>query len=863
MDRYLQRTRQLLYTGFQSVRTLTTGHNGVVIASAARTPIGSFRSSLSALPAPTLGTHAVKAAIERAGIQPSDVQEVYLGNVVQAGAGQAPARQAVLGAGLPTSVPCTTINKVCASGMKSIMMASQSIALGHQEVMVAGGMESMSNVPYYMKRGETPYGGVKLVDGIVHDGLWDVYNQFHMGMCGENTSEKHNITREEQDEYAVLSYTRSQQAAKNGIFDNEIVPVTIQTKKSSVEVTKDEEYSKADFSKFKSLRSAFKKEGTITAANASTLNDGAAACVLMSEDAATKHNVTPLARVVAYADAATEPIDFPIAPALAIPKVLAMAGISKDDVTMWEINEAFSVVALANIKLLDLDPSKVNVNGGAVSIGHPIGMSGARITLHMAHALQAGQYGLGAICNGGGGASAILIQKLKGCVLIHGLSVQAGFWANARIVKHLQMYDNQKKLSSVNPHSPTRDAVPSVLLARVEVILQVIIFEKQLHVAVLHFIPFFDNFIKCDVQCSRQETGRGELMEPAISDRSLRRCKLFLLIAACFCLGSFSFSIWHPTSLIRGKSISIPTMKVMSEVKVMSEALSVKIPFTVERAEPNVTKRLHKRFTNYGNVCQSSSDSIGQDKEKLDNSRLYQKHYAIQPRVVIDKRSKIAVCLQAKGGSSFWKHLFTHMDVKDRQIYYSTERVEKKFFEFVPINVFQQRVKQLQSQNYTMFVFGKSPWSRLVSLYRQKVEGVAHNMSAYRYVKAACLKKPLETFNQLLTCVLNTWNLGIPDRHWEPLTMHCALCSVPYKLIGRTEHMNEETAYVFKSVGLKGNLSEFLEETRTNSIRTVEEHSKEVDLKSYYTSIPKETIDGLRDMYKHDIALLGYPDNPF
>jgi len=336
-----------------------------------------------------------------------------MGNVCQGALGQAPTRQAALFAGLSESTPCTTVNKVCASGMKAIMMASQSLALGSQDIMVAGGMESMSNVPYYMRRGDTPYGGVHLMDGIVFDGLTDVYNKCHMGNCAENTAKVFNISREEQDEYGMNSYKRSQAAAKAGVFKKEIVPVTIKTRKGEDVVHEDEEYHKVNFDKFRSLRTVFQKEGgTVTAANASTLNDGAAALVLMTAQAAAKMNVTPLARVVTYADAACAPIDFPIAPVLAVPKVLSQAGVKAEDVAMWEINEAFSVVSLVNIKQLNLDPSKVNIHGGAVSIGHPIGMSGARITGHMVHNLKPGQKGVAAICNGGGGASAIMIEKL-------------------------------------------------------------------------------------------------------------------------------------------------------------------------------------------------------------------------------------------------------------------------------------------------------------------------------------------------------------------------------------------------------------------------------------------------------------------
>lgn len=402
------------------MRTLATSAarlalNEVVIVSAARTPIGSFRSALSPLTSPQLGSIAIKNAIERAGIKPSDVDEVYMGNVIQAASKQAPTRQAALAAGLPLSTPTTTVQKVCASGMKSIMIAAQSLMCGHQQVIVAGGMESMSNVPYYMKRGDSPYGGVTLMDGITHDGLLDAYKNIHMGNCAENTAKKLGINRAQQDEYAIGSYKKTAAAAKNGLLAKEITPVTISGKKGKADViiNEDEEYKRVNFDKFTSLPTVFQKEGgTVTAANASTLNDGAAACVLMTAAAAQKFGVKPLAKIIGFADAAVDPIDFAIAPAHAMPKILERHNINKQDIAMWEINEAFSVVVLANIKLLDLDPEKVNVNGGAVSIGHPIGMSGCRITTNMAYHLKPGQYGMAGICNGGGGASAILIQKL-------------------------------------------------------------------------------------------------------------------------------------------------------------------------------------------------------------------------------------------------------------------------------------------------------------------------------------------------------------------------------------------------------------------------------------------------------------------
>jgi len=406
--RLFSRPASGVYRHFSKV----SGLNDVVIVSAVRTPIGSFLGALASQPATRLGATAVKGAVEKAGIDPASVQEVYMGNVVQAAGGQAPSRQATLFAGLSESTPTTTVNKVCASGMKAVMMASQSLMSGHQEVMVAGGMESMSNCPYYMLRGQTPYGGVQLIDSIVHDGLTDVYNKIHMGVCAENTASNFDISREEQDDYGMESYKRSQASAKSGVFNKEIIPVTFTQKKKEVTVTEDEEYHKVNFDKFRSLKTVFKKDGTVTAANASTLNDGASALVLMTASEAEKRGVKPLARVVTFCDAATAPIDFTIAPALAIPKLLEQAGVKQDDIAMWEINEAFSVVVLANIKKLGLDPSKVNINGGAVSIGHPIGMSGARITSHLVHNLKKGEKGVAAICNGGGGAAAILLEAL-------------------------------------------------------------------------------------------------------------------------------------------------------------------------------------------------------------------------------------------------------------------------------------------------------------------------------------------------------------------------------------------------------------------------------------------------------------------
>lgn len=412
MASFLKASRLMGYVA--PARFFSSKINDVVIVSAARTPMGSFQSQLAPMSATQLGAVAIEAAVQRAGISKEDVQEVYMGNVVSAGLGQAPARQAAIFAGLPKNVCCTTINKVCSSGMKSVMIASQSLMLGQAEIAVAGGMESMSNVPYYMKRGQTPYGGINLIDGIVFDGLWDVYNKFHMGNCAENTAKNMGITRQEQDDFAVGSYKRSAKAWQDKVFDPEIAPVTIQQKrKADVVVSEDEEYTRVNFDKFGKLSTVFQKEnGTVTAGNASTLNDGGAAMVLMTADVAAKMNMKPLARVVAFQDAETDPIDFPIAPALAIPKLLEKAGIKKEDVSMWEINEAFSLVVCANIRKLDVDPNKVNIHGGAVSLGHPIGMSGARLITHLSHALKTGEYGCASICNGGGGASSILVQKL-------------------------------------------------------------------------------------------------------------------------------------------------------------------------------------------------------------------------------------------------------------------------------------------------------------------------------------------------------------------------------------------------------------------------------------------------------------------
>jgi acetyl-CoA C-acetyltransferase len=389
----------------------------VVIVSAARTPIGSFQGALAGFSAPQLGAIAIKAAIEKAGIAADQVQEVVMGNVLSAGIGQAPARQAAVFAGLPVNTVCTTVNKVCASGMKAIMMAAQSIMTGEIDIAVAGGMESMSNVPYYLPSyrngGRLGHGSVE--DGIIKDGLWDVYKNFHMGNAAEICAREYGITREEQDAYAINSYKRAQQASADGIFDAEIAPVEIKDKKGNVTyIRRDEEIDKVNFEKIPTLRPVFEKDGTVTAANASSLNDGAAAVVLMSKSKANALGIKPLAIVRSMASAEKAPEWFTTAPADALPLAVKRAGISLSDVDLWEINEAFSVVCIANNRLLNLDESKTNVYGGAVSMGHPIGCSGARIVVTLLNALSQKSKKIGAagICNGGGGASAIVIERV-------------------------------------------------------------------------------------------------------------------------------------------------------------------------------------------------------------------------------------------------------------------------------------------------------------------------------------------------------------------------------------------------------------------------------------------------------------------
>ncbi len=389
----------------------------VVIVSAVRTPIGSFGGSLSGFSATQLGGFAIKGALERIGLKPELVHEVYMGNVLSANLGQAPATQAAKYAGLP-DLPTTTINKVCASGTKAIMLAAQSIALGQNEIVVAGGMESMSNVPYYLDKARNGYrlGHGQITDGLIKDGLWDVYNDYHMGSAAELCAETCNISREDQDNFAIQSYKRAQQAQSDGKFKDEIVAVEIKDRKGEITLfANDEEPAAVKFDKIPALKPVFKKDGTVTAANASTLNDGAAALVLMSAEKAKELGLTPLAKVLAYADAQQAPEWFTTAPSKAIPLALQRANITKEQVDYFEINEAFSVVSLANNQALDLNGDKVNVNGGAVAIGHPLGASGARIVVTLLSVLSQnnGKIGVAGICNGGGGASAIVIENLR------------------------------------------------------------------------------------------------------------------------------------------------------------------------------------------------------------------------------------------------------------------------------------------------------------------------------------------------------------------------------------------------------------------------------------------------------------------
>ncbi|KAH7103023.1 thiolase [Auriculariales sp. MPI-PUGE-AT-0066] len=386
--------------------------NDVVIVGASRTPVGSLNGILKTFTAPQLGAVALKHALAASGVKPDQVEEVLIGNVVQAGVGQAPARQASIFAGFPHSTEATTINKVCASGMKAITLAAQSIQLGQRSVIAAGGMESMSNAPFLVPRTNPSFGNITAKDSLVQDGLSDVYDQVPMGNCAENTAKKHSITREDQDSHAIESYKRAARAWSEGVFDAEIAPVTFKDRKGETLIKEDEEYKKVIFDKVPTLKPVFLKDGTITPANASSINDGASAVILTSYAKAQELGLKPLAKIVSYADGAVAPIDFPLAPTVALPIALERAGLKTSDIAMWEINEAFSVVIRAAEKILKLDPAKVNVNGGAVALGHAIGNSGCRIVVSLVHALKAGEYGAAGVCNGGGGATAIIVQKL-------------------------------------------------------------------------------------------------------------------------------------------------------------------------------------------------------------------------------------------------------------------------------------------------------------------------------------------------------------------------------------------------------------------------------------------------------------------
>jgi acetyl-CoA C-acetyltransferase len=387
----------------------------VVIVSAVRTPIGSFMGGLSSVTAPKLGAIAIKGALEKIQLDPNLVDEVFMGNVIQAGIGQAPARQAAIYAGLPNSVSCTTVNKVCASGMKALMLGSQAILCGDAEIVIAGGMENMSLIPHYMHlRNGTKFGPNTMIDGLQKDGLTDAYDNNAMGVCADLCATEYNISREEQDAFAIQSYQRSAKAWSEGKFDNEIVPVAVpQRKGDPIIISKDEEFTNVSLEKIPSLNAVFTKDGTVTAANASTINDGAAAVVLMSEEKAISLGLKPLAFIKGYADAAQEPKWFTTSPAKALPKALAKANLTLDEIDFFEFNEAFSVVGIANSKILGLDNHKVNSNGGAVSLGHPLGCSGTRIIVTLLNVLEQNnaKYGAAAICNGGGGASALIIER--------------------------------------------------------------------------------------------------------------------------------------------------------------------------------------------------------------------------------------------------------------------------------------------------------------------------------------------------------------------------------------------------------------------------------------------------------------------
>ncbi|KAJ5623619.1 hypothetical protein N7490_012224 [Penicillium lividum] len=404
---------------FSSARSMLKEIQDAYIISASRTPTAKFNGSFASVTAPELGAVAIKSALSKSKVPVEKITDVYMGNVLQGSVGQAPARQASIFAGLPSTVEATTINKVCASGLKAVALAAQNIQLGLAEAQVAGGMENMTRVPYYMPRSSQlpPFGEIKLEDGLIKDGLWDVYNQFHMGICAEKTAKKYEVSREDQDEYAIRSYERAQQAWKENRFTDEISPVTIKNKKGETVIERDEGYENLRADKLKSLKPAFLRDGTgtVTAGNASTMNDGASALVLVNKDLAREFGAggRVLARIVSTADAAIDPVDFPVAPAKAVPIALERAGITKDQVAVWEFNEAFAAVIKANEKILGLEDAKVNMLGGAISLGHALGSSGSRILVTLLHQLQPGEYGVAAICNGGGAASAMVVQRLE------------------------------------------------------------------------------------------------------------------------------------------------------------------------------------------------------------------------------------------------------------------------------------------------------------------------------------------------------------------------------------------------------------------------------------------------------------------
>lgn len=388
----------------------------VYIVAAVRTPMGTFLGGLSSVPAPQLGATAIKGALAKSGLSADKVNEVFMGNVLQAGVGQAPAKQASLGAGIPNDVSCTTVNKVCASGMKAMMLGAQTILAGDNEIVIAGGMENMSSVPHYVNgRQGVKLGDIKMTDGMVKDGLTDVYNNIHMGVCADACATEYKFSREEQDQFAIDSYEKAAKAWSAGKFNDEIVPVAVpQRKGDPIMVSEDEEYKNIKMDKIATLRPAFTKDGSVTAANSSTLNDGASAVVLASKEAVEKYGLKPIAKIIGYADASHEPEWFTTAPSKAIPKALAKAGLSVDQIDFWELNEAFAVVGMVNTKILNIDPAKVDVNGGAVALGHPLGSSGSRIIVSLINILKQNnaKYGCAAICNGGGGASSMVIENI-------------------------------------------------------------------------------------------------------------------------------------------------------------------------------------------------------------------------------------------------------------------------------------------------------------------------------------------------------------------------------------------------------------------------------------------------------------------